>query len=242
MTDWTKRPLKGEARAFALASPGPWAGYLSLPGARCCDLEMGLATGKFGPDSRVMIAECGAAEAQSIRAWLGMHWPFRPPLVHFGGLHKMAVPYPVDMAFLDYLGNPRLQDWDWMDRVLRPRLLPSASVALTAALATRGNAFQTGIERQFRRDLPGEWAYAQECVEPLNFPPLLARRTASLLMMTQAQLVPQRTVSTGITFYREEGGITMLLLRFDPYTDEENPFVGARSSIRRWIQYNLAPV
>jgi hypothetical protein len=114
---------------------------LLLPGYKCECIKTALEKGVVTTQTVCLFVERELESACGIKQWITEHWdmPF-PPLVHYGELHKLSL-VPVDLAYIDLLGNLTRVDLKWIQRELVPNLMPGCDLAFTFSVPFRGNKF-----------------------------------------------------------------------------------------------------
>lgn len=140
--NWSERKIKILARKQFFDGVGRSNSYLSLPGAQCEDVKVGLRRSVLDPRSRLTLVEHDAALFNQLCLNLSKIWRsgIKPVLLN-KPLSQVLSFDPIDLAYLDYLGNLTFEDSQWIGKTFTKLLLPNAHIGITVASAYRNNGF-----------------------------------------------------------------------------------------------------
>jgi hypothetical protein len=138
---WTgdERRIKVFERKQFFKGLGRRNSYLTLPGRDCMDVQLGIDLSVLGEDTRITAVERSKTVFAYISKWFLQNWPGATPGPILTSLCDLTDLVPLDLVFLDYLGNPTHDDAYWIRNHLRPQLLPGARVGITACKCYRNN-------------------------------------------------------------------------------------------------------
>ena len=149
--DESKRPQKKEAREYALSNLSKKQHTLWLPGVDCLCVKEALKRGVVNGNGHFLFVEKNSEVVPSIKNFVRSRRWHNSPIIHEGELSKLVLPWPVDYAFLDFLGTFESQTSVWMSQNLV--FAEGADLCVTHAYGRRYNLFLDRMEQVFK-ELP----------------------------------------------------------------------------------------
>jgi hypothetical protein len=140
-----ERPAKEQQRDQFFAGVQQSRCYLTLPGIDCGDLRTGCKLGALNPNTtKVVAVERELGIYQAIHRWIDKNWSASSQ-IHHKEMADLQEFWPVDLAFLDYLGNLTCKDCTWIKQTLCNKLLPGTTLGITVCNAYRGSVLVPAV-------------------------------------------------------------------------------------------------
>ena len=212
---WVKRVAKKAARELFLHGLSDKTSYLTLPGEDCADVALAKSEEVIGINTRVTGVEMDKSTFNKICLWFEENWKSRlkPRLLH-SKLCKVDYIDPVDLVFLDYLGNLTRAEAFWIRNVLNPATMKDAHIGMTIAKCVRGNRFVPDCIEMLKEHLPDYWKETSRDIRdstrdmPTDLLPICTVYT----ILIRCYLFPHHDFDLQINYYGEKGSPYIMVL------------------------------
>ena len=212
--NWNNRSTKKQAREIFLADLGEKSSYLTLPGPQCVDVALAQRWKVLGPEALVQAAEKEKGNFDAMCLWFAEHWKSeRRPRLHHCHLCEVEAIEPVDLAFLDYLGNLNSAESRWFRRVLAPALLPNARLGMTVSSNIRANRFVPHCCRMLKHEFKNYYQRTSAEVRDSGvFPNRISWFLTTYTVVFRVYLFPNHNFSMSIHPYAESQSTHVMVL------------------------------
>lgn len=147
--NWDKsvRPQKQDAREYALGNLVGKTHTLWLPGEECHCVKEAFSRNVVSSDSHFIFVERDPGVVPHIQSFVGGRKWEHPPVIFPSDICNLRLPWPLDFAFLDFLGTFDKKTSEWMSQNLL--LADGADLCVTHAYGRRYNLFLDRMEVVF---------------------------------------------------------------------------------------------
>lgn len=152
-----ERFMKVYARElFLVDAPSRCKHYLTLAGEDCQDVKEAYESNRINSETLITSAEKNGENHEKMLAWFAKNKSMfkNKPRLHKGEMCEVSDLEPVDLVFLDYVGNLTAPDCVWINDHLAPSIVPNGYLGITVAINTRGNRFIPNLTKMLKQKYP----------------------------------------------------------------------------------------
>ena len=136
-------PAKKEVHNLIFPN-NPQAGIILLPAAEAADFKNLCSRGAIDSHTNILMVERDGKAFEFMKNSVKKTYCQSKNLnfIH-NHLHRVSIPFPIDLAFIDFCGNIGRKEYDWLKFKLSPKIINGGSVSITIALPIRQTNFIT---------------------------------------------------------------------------------------------------
>lgn len=144
--NWNSRKQKTTYRDYFFQNTTRKQHLVTLAGAQSACVDTAKKLQIISPErSFVTAVERDRHTFNEMKKWFVKNWKPNAQQLENEELHNVCEIRPVDLLFLDFLGNPTAEDAFWIKNIIEPKLLPNAQLGMTVSKAIRNNHFIKGL-------------------------------------------------------------------------------------------------
>lgn len=205
---WANRHRKQMQREMLFDGLAPLRRYLTLPGAECQDVLTGMLAGKLTTETELIGIERDVLTYHAMCGWLAGRWRGPCRTVH-GPLHTVKVYKPVDLAFIDLLGNLGAWESYWIRHDLQ--LIDHGRLGLTVLRQARANVFIPAVEHLLQSRYRQYYTQTQREARNQRVPGDLLGVAAIYVILLRCYLLARADYEIRVIPYGEAGAHSLML-------------------------------
>lgn len=211
--NWSNRKVKVFERRSFFQGIGRKYAYLTLPGSECLDIITGIQEKVINTQTKILAVERDAQEFSSICDWFAHNWPKDKSQLVNAELSTVIDLDPLDLVFLDYLGNITQSDAYWIKYYLAPALMHNAHLGITVSTAFRNNKLYPAVKNYVQKHHP---TYLQKKIRYIRdhgrYPKKLLEFFAVYYTLIHCYLFPDHSCTVSIEYYGEPHSSNLMVL------------------------------